>query len=509
MSSLLLLFGVSGLLALLLTRLARGVAGRVGLVDRPDGRRKIHARSIPAAGGPAVLLSAIGAILVAGFIETALQQPILAATTPLLGLGVASVLICAVGIADDLYGLRGRHKLVGQVVAVAAVLGFGVVVERVSLFGWTVDLGLLAVPFTAFWLLGAINSLNLIDGMDGMLGSVGLIICLAMGGMAVLGQHYAMAAVAIAMSGALFGFLRYNFPPASIFLGDSGSMLIGLVVGFLGIQCSLKSPATIALAAPVALMTLPILDTALAITRRKLTGRSIYSTDRGHLHHCLLRHGLSSRRALVVVASLCLLTVVGTMTSLILANELVAILSAVAVVGILVVTRLFGHAEMMLVVNRLATTASSFMRFRSGGAPRASEVRLQGSGEWHEMWKALQEWAQPLDVLRMRLDVNAPAMHEGYHACWDHPDFEPDNPDLWHVAIPLSANGQHVARLEITGRNGASPTAPHLLSVLKLLEEFEQKGACLPRLATMPTSLPEAPLREIRPHAIPLVTSDT
>src|SRR5439155_5894298 len=120
------------------------------------------------------------------------------------------------------------------------------------IFDWHVELGLLAVPFTLFWLLGAINSLNLIDGMDGLLSSVGLIVTLAMAAMAVLGEQWMAACVAVALAGALLGFLRYNFPPASIFLGDSGSMLIGLVIGALAIRSSLKSPATVALAAPVA-----------------------------------------------------------------------------------------------------------------------------------------------------------------------------------------------------------------------------------------------------------------
>src|SRR5205823_328160 len=112
-------------------------------------------------------------------------------------------------------------------------------------------------PFTAFFLVGAINSLNLLDGMDGLLSFVGLIICLAMGAMSLLSGHWAAAVVAVALAGGLVGFLRYNYPPASIFLGDSGSMLIGLIVGVLAIESSLKGVATVTLAAPLATMTIP------------------------------------------------------------------------------------------------------------------------------------------------------------------------------------------------------------------------------------------------------------
>src|SRR5439155_8367461 len=140
-------------------------------------------------------------------------------------------------------------------------------------------------------LLGAINSLNLIDGMDGLLGSVGLILSLALAVMAALAGHWGAAAVAVALAGALLGFLPFNLPPASVFLGDSGSMLVGLVLGTLAIQSSLKAPATIALATPVALLILPIFDTTVAILLRTMTGRSLYTTDRGHLLHRLLRFG--------------------------------------------------------------------------------------------------------------------------------------------------------------------------------------------------------------------------
>src|SRR5262249_50288950 len=148
----------------------------------------------------------------------------------LLGLGLAALVICVVGVADDFGRLRARQKVLGQLIAILIVMGSGVMVRHVQLFGLSWDLGVFAVPFTVLWLLGAMNSLNLIDGMDGLLTTVGTIICSAMVLMAILGGQWATACVAIALVGALLGFLRYNFPPASIFLGDSGSMLVGLVV---------------------------------------------------------------------------------------------------------------------------------------------------------------------------------------------------------------------------------------------------------------------------------------
>src|SRR5205085_11092231 len=138
------------------------------------------------------------------------------------------------------------------------------------------------------------------------LSTIGLIIALAMAGMAIIGLQWPAATVALALAGALLAFLFFNFPPASIFLGDSGSMLIGLIIGTLAIQSSLKGPATVALAAPLALLVIPIFDTSAAILRRKLTGSSIFATDRGHLHHMLQSGGLSHQKVLFLVVFLCL-----------------------------------------------------------------------------------------------------------------------------------------------------------------------------------------------------------
>src|SRR5262249_42123223 len=172
-------------------------------------------------------------------LPTPLRDHLRGQSHPLLGLLLAAITICAIGVGDDAGVLRLRHKLLGQLVVVGIVINFGLLVREIRVFDWELELGLLAIPFTAFWLLGAMNSLNLIDGMDGLLSTVGAIICVSLAGMAVLCDRWTEACVAVALAAALVGFLCYNFPPASIFLGDSGSMLVGLVVGVLAILSSL------------------------------------------------------------------------------------------------------------------------------------------------------------------------------------------------------------------------------------------------------------------------------
>jgi UDP-GlcNAc:undecaprenyl-phosphate GlcNAc-1-phosphate transferase len=358
-------------------------------------------------------------------------------------------------------------------IAAAIVMAFGVQVQQIHFFGWNIELGLLSLPFTAFLLLGAINSLNLLDGMDGFLSSVGFIICVGIAILAALGGHSMASWIALALAGAILGFLRYNFPPASVFLGDAGSMLIGLVIGVLAIRSSLKGPATVGLAAPLALLTIPIFDTSAAIVRRKLTGRSLYTTDRGHLHHCLMRKGLSNYHTLLLVGFLCLITATGALVSCLYNNEYVAILAATFVVSCLVSARLFGHTEVTLVWKRLRGLMASLLRPRSRRQAREVEIRLQGSVNWKEIWSGLTAYAEQLHLRSIQLDVNAPFIGEGYHACWDSWRGIEAEDALWRTEIPLLAHARTIGRVQVIGERDAVCVSEKVAVVAQMVKEIE------------------------------------
>src|SRR5262249_4643480 len=144
----------------------------------------------------------------------------------------------------------------------------------------------------------------------------------------------------------------------------------------------------------------------------------IYCADRGHLHHCLLRQGWGARRTLLVVSCLCLVTAAGALASVALNSEVLALLSGLTVVSILVAGRLFGHAELALAVNRLTVLACPLADFLPAGDPRGYQVRLQGSVEWPSLWAALNSSNEELNLKAVRLDINAPALQESYHAQW-------------------------------------------------------------------------------------------
>lgn len=473
MPNAILLLILSCLAALVLTRAARTLAPRLGLTDRPDGQRKLHRAPTALGGGVAVFLAML-LVLGAGWLFHAPWRAALASgQAHVLGLLAASTLLVVVGLADDARLLRGRQKLLGQLAAALVLIATGLCIKSFEVFGWRVDLGLLSVPFTIFWLLGAINSVNLLDGIDGLASTVGIILAGTIAFMAALTGDTAVALIALSLAGGLIGFLRYNFPPATIFLGDAGSMLIGLVVGSLAIEASLKGPGTVLLAAPLAVCAIPIFDSAAAVIRRKLTGRSLYSTDRAHLHHRLLERLGSNGRVLAVVAVCCSATCAAALLSLYWQNDLVALVTCLGVLTILIVTRVFGHTELALAGQRLANLGRS-LSLAPAGRDRVVKgaVRLQGTRHWDVLWDELTRSADRLDLTEIRLDVNLPLMHEGYHASWRQPPA--DEPGRsWRLAMPLVVADAVVGNLVMAGRRNGASAGDELEKVMDLLHPFE------------------------------------
>ncbi len=460
------------------TTIVARIALRIGLVDRPDGRRKLHATPTPLGGGLAVFLASGATLAGLLLLENPWRAHLVAHASYLVSLWLASAVIVVVGLADDWIGLRGRQKVLGQLAAASALIAGGMVIQRIGILGWELELGLAAVPFTLFWLLGAINAVNLLDGIDGLATMIGLILTLAIGAMAVVTDHLIVSAVALVYAGSLSGFLRFNFPPAKVFLGDAGSMLIGLVIGSLAAQGSLKGPGTVLLVAPVAILLIPILDSTAAILRRTLTGRSIYCGDRGHLHHRLLERFGSHFKVLATVAVFCGFTCAAGLVGVFLKNDLVAMLSCVGLVAIFVVTGMFGRAEAHLLVSRARSLALSFARGPAGSRRvRQASVRLQGSRGWDRVWTDFMRRAESLPLDHIRLDVNLPVAQEGFHGSWKRCQGDDDQDRRWRIELPLAAGGQHVGRVVVSGvRNGQS-VGQIMEQMIDVLEPFEDQMA--------------------------------
>jgi len=493
--------GASLFLGVLLTFLVRRGARRVGLFDRPDGFRKLHREPVPLGGGLAIyvaMAAVVGALCV---LPHPWRKPLHDYAASIWALMLAGGVIVLVGLADDRFRLRGRVKLLGQGIAAAVLIAGGFLIEGFEVFGYTVDLGLLAVPFTLFWLLGAINAINLLDGVDGLAALVGLILVSTVGVMGVMTHNVHVFVIALALGGSLTGFLWFNLPPASIFLGDAGSMLIGLLIGGLSIQGSFRGPGTVLLAAPLAALTIPVLDSAAALIRRKLTGRSVYAADRAHLHHRLLYLFGSNGKVLACVAVLCGVTCVGALVSLFFKTDWVAVVVGSGVLSVFLVTNMFGRVELLILASRAKQFGLSFLSPTALGGPPASHAsfQLQGSREWGTVWRQLMEAAREHSLGAVRLDIHMPWVREGFHGSWQQAHQETIG-RCWRLEIPLVHQGEVVGTLKIVGpqdeelRDASLERMPGVLEpILGSLEALLREGASAgPRTQVLTAVGPDA-----------------
>ena len=451
MSPMVLTFFVAVCAATVLAPMAGWVCRRLNIVDRPDGNRKLHTAVVPLTGGPTLLITIPIAIASAIWFAPGILENSRGDFRFLICLAMASTFVVAVGLMDDRFGLRGRQKLVGQMIAALIMLPSGIVIEQVEVFGIPVEFGVFSSFVTLFWILGAINALNLIDGVDGLASTTGIVLSLSVAAVTWIMQGRPDGLlISMALAGSLAGFLIYNFPPAKMFLGDSGSMLIGLVLGCVALKCSVKQYTAVALVMPTAIWAIPIFDVAMAIVRRRLTGRSIYATDRGHLHHCLLRRGHTGGRLLIVVASLCGITGAGAIASALFKNEWLALVAVGTALSLLVISRSFGHAEMTLLANRVRRVVGSMFLRKTGLPLHHEQVRLQGHHEWKQLWDVLMVVAEKHKLSSAELMVNMPVAGEAYHAAWRaHPDGETH--EIWRTEIPLIVDSTRVGHVKLAG----------------------------------------------------------
>ena len=366
------------------------------------------------------------------------------------------------------------------------------------------------------WLLGAINSFNLIDGIDGLAGSVGVVFSITFGLIAFYYECYLDSLIALALAGSLLGFLRYNFSPATIYLGDAGSMLIGLVLGTIALRCTLKQTAGLAFAVPLAIWSIPMFDAMAAVIRRKLTGRSIYATDRGHIHHVLLTRGMNAAQAVALISGLCVITSAGAMISLYFDIEWFGVAVVVVVIGLLVATRVFGHVEFLLVNTRLF----GFGRYlapltgRNTAGTHHASLNIQGTRRWEKLWASLIESADHYRIVKMRLNLSLPRMHEEFYAIWNREGRQPREL-LWSVDLPLVVDGLPMGRLCVTGLQDLADSAcTEMGEFLEHAASFEAQVVALIRQQGFSPAMPEAASPgdandRLQPAAAPQVPAST
>lgn len=410
---------IAFLLSLFLTPLVRDAFLRMGLVDHPDKVRKHHIHPVPRVGGIAIAISYVAALGVGMVLPFSYSSELARSFPEAWKLLPAAAIIFVIGLFDDLWGLSPLSKLAGQILAASVAYGAGVQVQFMPEHPWS---AWWSFPLTVIWLVGCTNALNLIDGLDGLAAGVGLFAAITSLLAALLHQNLSLVLVTMPLAGCLLGFLRYNFNPASVFLGDCGSLLVGFLLGSFGALWSQKSATLLGMTAPLMAVAIPLLDTSLSIVRRFLRHQPIFKADREHIHHRLLDRGLTPRQVALIMYGISSLAAGLSLLQSAVQNQfggLVIILFVTAAwIGIQNLGYVeFGFARQMFfkgTFRRIIDAQTRVQRF---------EDALSSADTLDELWSVLVSGGRDFGFRTVRAHLSGRVMEEKFiddacDACW-------------------------------------------------------------------------------------------
>lgn len=311
------LFAIALVTSLAMTPVARRIAIKLGAIDKPTGRR-VNKRPVPRMGGIAIFCGIVAAFALQYVGTMFWHWPVVLVPSTRMPVNywmlvLAFVVIFATGLLDDKFSLSPKQKLAGQVLAAVCAVAGGLIIGDISnpLGPGFISLGWLAYPVTVLYLVAYVNIINLIDGLDGLAAGISAIASFTMFVLSVMAGRLDSAALSIAVTGSALGFLRYNFHPASIFMGDSGSLTLGFALGCASLLSVTRFAGLTTIIVPLVISAVPIIDTASAIIRRTRAHVSVGQADRGHIHHRLMDEGFDQRQAVLVMYAWTLLLCMG------------------------------------------------------------------------------------------------------------------------------------------------------------------------------------------------------
>lgn len=395
----LLIFVGAILLSATLTRCVRDFAVARGWKAIPDSDRHIHTKPVPRLGGVAIFLTLWFMVLLRHLVPSHFgmrEYPVAFLSLKILG---PATIIFVLGLVDDFYGLSAYFKFAVQAVAAVLLYCSGFTISRLSILAGDSHVGwLLGLPLTILWVLWITNAFNLIDGLDGLAAGSALFSALVTCIMAMLFHNEGILFLTLVLVGAIAGFLRYNFNPASIFLGDCGSLLIGFLLSAIALAGSQKSPTVVAVAIPVVSLGLPILDVAVAVIRRFLSGKRLFAPDREHIHHKLLGRGVSHRQAVLVLygvsacfgfLSLLLLNPRGTAAAMVL---------VVAGIGVLIGVQQLGYPEFVELGRAANRTLNQRQVLANDISVRRAAGALESCASLPQFCQILRKCLEPVGI---------------------------------------------------------------------------------------------------------------
>ena len=457
-------FATSLIASLALTYVVRERATRAGMFD-PTDERKLHTRKIPRVGGVAIFLSVAIALAVlamrGGFEGVGLVSSKLA----IIVVGGAATFL--LGLYDDLRQMRARYKFAVQIAIAVAIFVAGVRIDIIALplIGLIHFNPVIALFFTIFWFVGLTNAFNLIDGLDGLASGAAMFALTTMFVVATINQQAGAALVTLAVAGATLGFLRYNFHPASIFLGDSGSLFLGFMLAGIGAISSQKGSTVVAIAIPLVSLGLPVLDTSLAIVRRFLRGQPIFSADRGHIHHRLLSLGHSPAKVALLMYAGCAGLALGGML-LVNQSGYVAVVLAVVGLGVGVVVQRLRYYEFEELGRLLRKGVQQRRVIGRGVRVREAGVRIARQRDLERVFDILESTFAGDDFQRAEVRLRPSFVKHASVGTMDDRRLEDDiaiwswnrgnheDPSLWEIKLPLIEGDHRIGSL-VLWKDGA------------------------------------------------------
>jgi UDP-GlcNAc:undecaprenyl-phosphate GlcNAc-1-phosphate transferase len=397
-------FILSMLCAALLTPIVRRLARRFGALDHALSARQIHGQAVPRLGGIAIVVAFYAPLLGLLFAQSGVGSTLEHERYFALGLFVGGLLIAALGVYDDLRGAGAGKKFAVQFLVAGTVYFLGFRVEEIANpFGNPIALGWAALPFTLIWVVGVINAMNLIDGLDGLAGGVALVAVSTIFLVSLQRGQPLMILFCASLGGAILGFLFYNFNPASIFMGDTGSMFLGFILATSSIRTNQKSSTTVAVLIPIIILGLPILDTLLAMSRRAVRGRPLFRADKEHIHHRLLGLGLTHRQAVLVLYGMCVL-LGGVALVLTYTNSAVITVTLLSVLAVSLFMFLRHLGYIRFEVNHFLSDQRRRNRaLRVAVRPFADRLRRATGPE--EIWESVRDASAVFEASAVRLEL--------------------------------------------------------------------------------------------------------
>ena len=388
------LFIIASCSALVLTPLIRRLCERFGLLDVPADGRRVHTSAIPRLGGVAIYLSLLLALSSLFLVSNLVTESLAYYSPNLLKVLIPASLVLALGVYDDLRGANAVVKFVGLGLIASLFYAMGGRIDALAIpFVGIVHLpAVISFVLTVFWLVAISNAFNLIDGVDGLATGAALFSSIVILVVALSGQNQAMIVVTIVLCGALAGFLRYNFNPASIFLGDSGALFVGFLLASLSLLGAQKATTAIAVITPILAFGLPVVDTTVTMARRLIGGRPIFQGDGEHIHHMLLARGWSQRRVVLILYSVCavfgLLAALSTKTSSPMTGFVLFVIAAAVIVA---VGHLRYHEMDELRAGVKRTVGHRRLRVANNIRVRRAGVALSRAATLNEVFEALRK----------------------------------------------------------------------------------------------------------------------